>query len=322
MKPLLLRSEPLGFAEAEGLSALGRVINRVSSVLFQLSSLRQHTNGTVWIVGAGPGDPELLTVRALRLLRSADVVVHDDLVSDEILGLVARRTRRICVGKRAGRHSMPQDDINALLVTLARAHRHVVRLKGGDPAIFARTGEELVHLARCGIETKIVPGITAASGAAAAAGIPLTCRGLAQELCLVTAHGRTDEPPDLDWEHLAKPGATLALYMARRHLRRIARTLIEAGRAPDTPVMLIENATVRGERQLSTALAPIAAHGLESLGIADGPPLLVLVGAVVALAVPTTPEQTRLADHRRQFSVNALAKLTGKRQHALPLVDI
>jgi uroporphyrin-III C-methyltransferase len=243
--------------------------------------------GGVWLVGAGPGDPDLLTVKALRLLQSADVVVHDRLTPPELLQLARPDARRIDVGKRKSRHTLPQDDINQLLVALALEGLKVVRLKGGDPFVFGRGGEELLALRAAGVEAEVVPGVTAALAAAAGAGVPLTHRGLAQAVTFVTGHaavkdgeaGQSIGEPDLDWPVLSRPNHTLVVYMGVTTAGMLAERLISAGRAPSTPVLVVENASRADERRVLTRLAelPKAAAGL------DGPALLV-IGEVAALA--------------------------------------
>ena len=241
--------------------------------------------GVVWLVGAGPGDPELLTVKALRLLRSADVVVHDRLTPQAILDLARSETRMIDVGKRKSRHTLPQEGINALLVGLAREGLMVVRLKGGDPFLFGRGGEELEYCRAAGVEAHVVPGVTAALAAAAGAGAPLTHRGLAQAVTFVTGHAASGGEPDLDWTSLARANHTVAIYMGLSTAGRIAERLIAAGRAASTPVVVVENASLQNERKILTTLALLndSARGL------DGPALLV-VGEVAALADVRSPD--------------------------------
>jgi uroporphyrin-III C-methyltransferase/precorrin-2 dehydrogenase/sirohydrochlorin ferrochelatase len=239
--------------------------------------------GRVSLVGAGPGDPELLTLRAERLIRRADVILYDKLVAPEILALARRDARRIDVGKRCGRHAMSQGAINRLLVEHARRGAHVVRLKGGDPFIFGRGGEELECLRAAGVPVDIVPGITAAVAAAARLGVPLTHRGVSRALHLVTGHGRDGEEVELDWPALARPGATLAIYMGARTLPRIARRLAEAGLPAETPAVAIENATREGERVCRGTLGDIA--GRVAGGDCSGP-TLVIIGRVAALRAP------------------------------------
>ena len=240
--------------------------------------------GVVWLVGAGPGDPDLLTVKALRLLQTADVVVHDRLTPPAILGLAGATARLIDVGKRKSRHTLPQDDINSLLVALALDGLAVVRLKGGDPFLFGRGGEELAACVAAGVEAHVVPGVTAALAAAAGAGAPLTHRGLAQAVTFVTGHAAGDAEPDLDWLALARPNQTTVVYMGLTTAARIAGRLIAEGRAPATPVVVVENASLPGERRLSTTLAGLgeAVRGL------DGPAVLI-IGEVAALADALSP---------------------------------
>src|ERR1700742_5315277 len=203
--------------------------------------------GVVWLVGAGPGDPDLLTVKALRLLRSADVVVHDRLTPPALLDLARPDARMIDVGKRKSRHTLPQDDINALLVALAFQGLKVVRLKGGDPFVFGRGGEELLALRAAGVEAEVVPGVTAALAAAAGAGVPLTHRGLAQAVTFVTGHAAVKDgeagEPDLDWLVLSRPNHTVVVYMGVTTAAMLAERLVEAGRAASTPVLVVENAS-------------------------------------------------------------------------------
>lgn len=235
--------------------------------------------GVVWLVGAGPGDPELLTLKALRLLQSADVVVHDRLTPQPILDLAHRRARVIDVGKRMSHHTLPQDGINALLVGLAREGLTVVRLKGGDPFLFGRGGEELEFCRAAGVEAHVVPGVTAALAAAADAGAPLTHRGLAQAVTFVTGHAASGGEPDLDWPALARPNHTVAIYMGLSTAGRIAARLIAAGREGSTPVAVVENASLPNERRLLTTLMNLG----EAVRDLDGPALLI-VGEVAALA--------------------------------------
>ena len=235
--------------------------------------------GVVWLVGAGPGDPELLTIKALRLLQSADVVVHDRLTPQPILDLAGPKARLIDVGKRKSHHTLPQDDINQLLVALAREGLTVVRLKGGDPFLFGRGGEELQTLRAAGVETHVVPGVTAALAAAAGAGVALTHRGLAQAAVFVTGHAASGGEPDLDWASLAKTNQTVVVYMGLSTAATIAARLIHAGRQPSTPALIVENASLADERRILTTLGELgtAAEGL------DGPALLI-IGEVAALA--------------------------------------
>jgi uroporphyrin-III C-methyltransferase len=235
--------------------------------------------GVVWLVGAGPGDPELLTLKALRLLQGADVVVHDRLTPQPILDLAGPKARMIDVGKRKSHHTLPQDDINQLLVALAREGLSVVRLKGGDPFLFGRGGEELQTLRAAGVEAHVVPGVTAALAAAAGAGVALTHRGLAQAAIFVTGHAASGGEPDLDWTSLAKTNQTVVVYMGLSTAPGIAARLIGAGRSASTPVLVVENASLANEQRILTTLSGL---GEASQGL-DGPALLV-IGEVAAMA--------------------------------------
>ena len=237
--------------------------------------------GRASLVGAGPGAVDLLTVRAVEAIRDADVVLYDKLVGPDVLALIKPGARRIDVGKRCGRHAMAQSAINALIVRNAQAGRHVVRLKGGDPFVFGRGGEELESLRAAGVLTEVVPGITAALAAAARLGIPLTHRGASRSLHLITAHGSDDRLPEHDWTALARAGGTLAVYMGVRTLPLLAARLLAAGMAPGTPAIAVENATLANERRTPGTLAGIA-EAVAAAGL-DGP-TLVLIGAVVAMA--------------------------------------
>jgi len=252
--------------------------------------------GTVHLVGAGPGDPELLTLKALRLLAGADVVVHDRLVAPEILALVPPGVRRISVGKAAGCHTLPQEGINRLLVDLALQGLTVVRLKGGDPLIFGRGSEEAEALRDAGVPVDIVPGITAAQGAAAATGVPLTHRGLATGLRYVTGHRAGDGPLDLDWQGLAEPGTTLVVYMGAANMAAIAAELMARGVPPDLPALAVASATTPRERRVVGRLATIAG---DAAGLAA--PVLFILGEVVSLypghAAAGLREGMRVAAH-------------------------
>lgn len=234
--------------------------------------------GTVWLVGAGPGDPDLLTRKAERLLRQADIVFYDALVGDGILDL-APGAQLISVGKRSGRHSVAQDQINDLLLLAARSQARVVRLKGGDPSIFGRSAEEMDHLVAHGVTVRICPGVTSASAAAASGLASLTLRGLARKLTFVTAHARAGEKLQLDWKQLAEPDATLAVYMGRSAASEIARELIAAGRSADTPVMIAVNVSRPDERVLRGRLGAL---GFLVRAISDEEPTLLLIGEAVA----------------------------------------
>ena len=242
---------------------------------------RADTIPPVLIVGAGPGDPELLTVKAARLLGEADVVVYDRLVSGHILDLVPTGATRIFVGKAARHHHMPQDEINELLVNLARSGRRVMRLKGGDPFVFGRGSDEAVHLAKNGIPFEVVPGVTAAAGCAAYAGIPLTHRGMAKGLRFITGHRQDDQDLDIDWKTLADPETTLVVYMGLRNVARICGELLAAGMPPDMPAVAIEKGTTPEQRIVTSTLAALPA-AIKEAGL--GAPTLVIIGRVVALA--------------------------------------
>ena len=232
--------------------------------------------GIVYLVGAGPGDPELLTLRALRVLQEADVIVHDRLIGERILEYARRDAERIYVGKARGSHARTQDEINELLARHARAGRRVARLKGGDPFVFGRGGEEREYLLRQGLRVEVVPGVTAAIGCAAATGIPLTHRDQAQTLTIVTAHGRDGEP-DLDWRALARDRQTLAIYMGASAAGRVAGRLAEHGRDPATPAAVIANGTLAEQRTVVGELRDLERLARE----AGSGPALILIGEVV-----------------------------------------
>ena len=243
--------------------------------------------GEVWLVGAGPGDPDLLTVKALKALRSADVVVHDGLVSVAILDLAPPGARRLSVAKRKSRHSYEQGEINRLLVAFAREGLTVVRLKGGDPFIFGRGGEELEACRAAGVVCHVVPGVTAALASAASAGAPLTHRGMAQAVTFVTGHAAAGGEPDLDWTSLARANQTVVIYMGVSTAATIAARLIAAGRDGATPSLIVEDASLPAERRIATTLAGLAAaaEGIEGAA-------LLIVGEAMALAVADTPHPT------------------------------
>jgi uroporphyrin-III C-methyltransferase len=238
----------------------------------------------VHLVGAGPGDPELLTLKALRLLQAADVIVHDRLTPPPILALARPTARLIDVGKRKSRHTLPQEDINRLLVALAREGLAVVRLKGGDPFVFGRGGEELLALRAAGIEAHVIPGVTSGLAAAASAGAPLTHRGLAQAVTFVTGHaamtaeGEAGEP-DMDWQALSRPNHTVVVYMGLTTASSLAGRIIGAGRAASTPVLIVQNASRADERRILTRLGELQT----ATASLDGPALLI-IGEVAALA--------------------------------------
>ena len=248
---------------------------------------KQSATGRVSIVGAGPGDPELLTVRALNRIRAADVIVHDRLVDPSILSHARDDAKRIYVGKTRGCHALSQDRINELLAELARDGLSVVRLKGGDPFVFGRGGEELAFLEQHGIETEIVPGVTAALGCAASAGIPVTHRDLAQAVTFVTGHAKDGGDPDLDWTSLARANHTLVVYMGVATAAKVAVRLTEAGMEGSMPVAVIENGTRPDERIVTGTLGELATL-IETHAI-KGPAVLI-IGRVAALARRETLE--------------------------------
>lgn len=236
--------------------------------------------GAIYLVGAGPGDPELLTLRAHRLLQLADVVVHDRLISSAILDLARRDADMIYAGKAPGRHTMTQDDINQLLIRLGRQGKQVVRLKGGDPFIFGRGGEEMLAVEAAGLPCHIVPGITAAAGIGAATGIPLTHRGVSQNVTYITGHGQDGEA-QADWPALARGGQTIVVYMGLAALPRITQQLLEHGLAEDMPVAVIEKGTTPDQRVIAGTLDDIAdiVRGEHVAG-----PALTIIGEVAAFA--------------------------------------
>ncbi len=235
--------------------------------------------GRVYLVGAGPGNADLLTLRAARLLAQADVVVHDHLVGPDVLALIGAGAERIYAGKERSNHSMGQPDINDLLVRLAQAGRQVVRLKGGDPFVFGRGGEELQALAAAGVPFEVVPGITAACGVAAYAGIPLTHRDFAQSCTFVTGHLK-DGSFDLDWAMLTRPRQTVVIYMGLTGLATICAKLIEQGLPPDWPAAVVGHGTLASQRVVTATLATLAA-AVEREGLRS--PCMTIVGEVVRL---------------------------------------
>lgn len=235
--------------------------------------------GTVYLVGAGPGDPELITVKALKVLRRADVILYDALANEALLDETAFGAERIYVGKRAGCHALSQAEINDLLVAKARAHTTVVRLKGGDPFVFGRGGEELLHLVRHGIGIEIIPGVSSAIAAAGAAGVPVTHRGLSGSIGIITATSATETLAH-DWHALARM-ETLVVMMGLRRWHAVARRLTEAGRAPGTPSLAVQDATLPTQRVVTATLATLQ-DAMDAAGLRA--PVTIIIGDVVALA--------------------------------------
>jgi uroporphyrin-III C-methyltransferase/precorrin-2 dehydrogenase/sirohydrochlorin ferrochelatase len=284
--------------------------NPVDAVFDKLLEMAQGRGtsvdqGSVTLVGAGPGDPELLTLRAVRALQSADVILFDDLVSAEILDFARREARKLLVGKRGHGPSCKQDDINALMVSLAKNGKRVVRLKGGDPLIFGRAGEEIDACRGAGIAVEIVPGITAAQGAASRLGVSLTHRHEARRVQYITGHAADGRlPPDIDWRSLADPATTTIIYMPVRTLNELVATAIDHGLDPVTPGVAVVSATRPEERQIAAPIADLpgrlAMHSLHS-------PVLVMVGRVFAEVV----EESMPASFTRRTLVS-LPRLRGR----------
>lgn len=254
--------------------------------------------GKVYLVGAGPGDPDLLTAKALRLLREADAVLCDDLVTPEILALIPATAQLHNVGKRAGSKKISQQEINFLMIALAESGLTVVRLKSGDPLIFGRAGEEMESLRDAGIEYEIVPGVTSAFGAAASAGIPLTHRHASSALVFLTAHQAAESDP-ADWSKLAGSGATLVIYMPGQNFGELAAKLMGAGLTPDTPCVIVSRATTSQEQTHRTTISDLRAAPLLPA------PALLVVGEVVRFAhaqlSPFSLEQTSSAPRALDF---------------------
>ena len=243
------------------------------------TEVKATSSGCVYLIGAGPGDPELLTLRAVRLLQRADVVVYDNLVSADVLDFLPAGAERIYAGKRRNEHTMRQEQINALLVKLAGEGKRVVRLKGGDPFIFGRGGEELQTLAAHGVSFEVIPGVTAASGVSSYAGIPLTHRDYAQTCLFVTGHLK-DGTADLDWHSLVRPNQTVVIYMGLSGLPDICQRMVHHGAPADLPVAVVQDGSTRTQKvvtgTLSTIAERVSAQKLKS-------PSLTIIGNVVKL---------------------------------------
>jgi uroporphyrin-III C-methyltransferase len=236
--------------------------------------------GQVYLVGAGPGDPELLTMKAHRLLSSCDALVYDSLVPQALLDLVPEGCECRFVGKRRGHHSVPQPKINAVLLELAERHQRVVRLKGGDPFLFGRGGEEAAHLVSRGVPVEVVPGVTAGIAAPAYAGIPVTHRRAGSSVTFVTGHEEIDKGrPGVDWRGLARSSDGLVIYMGLHNLRRIGEELMAGGLEPSTPAAAIQQGTVQGQQILLASLGELADQ-VEAAALAS--PAIIVIGAVVA----------------------------------------
>ncbi len=257
-----------------------------------MSNLEALKQGKVYLVGGGPGDPELLTVKALRLIQNSDVIVYDALISQPILDLCPASAEKISVGKLASRHTLPQDQINLLLVKLAKEGKSVCRLKGGDPYIFGRGGEEAQTLVEHEVEYEVVPGITAAAACSASTGIPLTHRDHAQSIQFVTGHGKAttkqQENHPVDWAAMTAENQTLVVYMGILKSPEIKANLIKHGRAPETPVAIVEKGTRPDQRVVVGELAEldklVKTHQI-------GSPALIIIGDVVSLYQQLNPEQ-------------------------------
>ena len=281
------------FAErAFGPAPRAETARDVARLIDEMASDGAPTNGRVTLVGAGPGDAELLTLKAVRALQSADIILFDDLVSNDVLELARREAKRMLVGKRGKRASCTQEDINALMISLARQGKHVVRLKSGDPMIFGRAGEEIADLEAAGIPVSVVPGITAGIALASSLGVSLTHRDFAQSVRFVTGHSRHGElPADLDWRGLADPATTLLFYMAGRTAPDIARRLIGTGLDPATPVVVATGIGREGEQRWVGTLASLIDRTTDA---GDLPVLIAIGRALSRVASASTTHNLRV----------------------------
>lgn len=274
------------------------------------SAGRTVETAQVLLVGAGPGDPELLTLKAVKALAQAEVIVHDRLVSEAVLQVAPDSAMRISVGKEPGRHSYKQAEINDLLVHLARQGKRIVRLKGGDPFVFGRACEEIEALEAAGIGWAVVPGITAAQGCSASAGIPLTHRGLARSLRFVTGHCRADQPLDLDWKGLADPQTTIVFYMGAATATQLSTRLIENGMPPETPALSISQGTTPNERRVFSRLDRLPAD-LEEARLPG--PVLIIVGRAVGWRPGRSVDDVVAEAHRDPVEPDGRAAGRGRR---------
>jgi uroporphyrin-III C-methyltransferase / precorrin-2 dehydrogenase / sirohydrochlorin ferrochelatase len=266
---------------AAGEAALAGDVERGEALAARVLAGDAHAAGVVHLVGAGPGDPELLTLKALRVLQDADIVFHDRLVDARVMALIRRDAERVFVGKARGDHAVAQRDIEALMIEQARKGRRVVRLKGGDPFVFGRGGEELQALRAAGVETHVVPGITAAIGAAASVGAPLTHRELSHAVTFISGRGKDGAEPSYEWRALASANHTLVVYMGVDMAGEIAAKLFEAGRAASTPLVIVENATTQKARHVKGRLGELAQIVARE---AIAAPSIIIIGEVAALA--------------------------------------
>ena len=267
--------------------------------------ISMNKKGFVSLVGAGPGDAELMTVKAVRLLQQAEVVVYDRLVSADILSLIPTGISRISVGKEVGKHCVPQEQINEIIVNLAKAGRKIVRLKGGDPYMFGRGGEEVLALKKYNIAFEVVPGITAASGCSSYSGIPLTHRGMSRRVQFITGHFNDNEPLDLNWQSIADPDSTLVIYMGLSNLPLAVHSLIDAGLPASTPAAAVQNGTTQSQQRVITTLDQLndAIHQKRMKA-----PVMIIIGEVVSLADELDWFQQSLEDKQLEdgYEKNAL----------------